>query len=264
MRRSVVLLAAVGCASPAAGPPVDLTRVELVDLTHALGDQTIFWPTSPTRFKLDTLVFGATPSGYFYSAFAFATPEHGGTHIDAPMHFQQGGASVDRVELERLVAPAVVIDISTKAASDPDYRLTPEDIQAFEAEHGPIPAGVIVLLRTGWSSRWPDAKAYLGDDTPGDASKLHFPSYGVEAARLLVEERRVAALGVDAASIDYGPSTDFDVHRVAAAAGVPGFENLTNLDRLPPTGAVVVALPIKIKGGSGGPLRAIALVPRAG
>jgi kynurenine formamidase len=118
-----------------------------------------------------------------------------------------------------------------------------------------------VLLRTGWSSRWPDAKAYLGDDTPGDASKLHFPSYGVEAARLLVEERRVAALGVDAASIDYGSSTDFDVHRAAAAAGVPGFENLTNLDRLPPTGAVVVALPVKIKGGSGGPLRAIALVP---
>jgi kynurenine formamidase len=151
--------------------------------------------------------------------------------------------------------------VTDKAAADADYLLSAADVAAFEREHGEIAAGTIVLLRTGWSSRWPDRKAYLGDDTPGDASKLHFPSFGADAARLLVEERRVAALGADVASIDHGPSTDFMVHRIAGAANVPGFENLTNLDQLPPTGATVIALPMKIDGGSGGPLRAIAIVP---
>lgn len=127
---------------------------------------------------------------------------------------------------------------------------------------GRIPAGAIVLLRTGWSRFWPNAKAYLGDDTPGDASKLSFPSYGVEAARMLVEERRAGVLGVDTASIDYGRSTEFMVHRIAAARDVPGLENLTNLDQLPATGATVIALPMKIAGGSGGPVRVVAMIPR--
>jgi kynurenine formamidase len=155
----------------------------------------------------------------------------------------------------------VVIDVARQAAADPDYRLTPADVEQFEGEHGPIPAGSIVLLRTGWSTRWPDARAYLGDDRPGDASNLHFPSYGADAARLLVEQRGVAALGADVASIDYGPSADFLVHRIAAARGAPGLENLTNLDQLPATGAVVVALPLRIAGGSGGPARVVAFVP---
>ena len=156
----------------------------------------------------------------------------------------------------------MVIDITARAAKDPDYQLTPDDVRAFERRHGRIPAGSAVLVRTGWDRRWPDRKAYLGDDTPGDASKLHFPSFGPEAARLLVEERRAGAIGVDVASIDYGQSSDFMVHRIAAARGVPGFENLRDLGSLPATGALLIALPIKIEGGSGGPLRAIALVPR--
>jgi kynurenine formamidase len=156
----------------------------------------------------------------------------------------------------------VVIDVSRQASANPDYRLTRGDVEAFEARHGRIAAGTIVLLRTGWSARWADRKAYLGDDTPNDASKLSFPSYGEDAARLLVEERSVAALGADVASIDYGRSTDFPVHRIAAARNAYGLENLTNLDALPPTGSVIVALPMKIAGGSGGPVRAIAMVPR--
>jgi kynurenine formamidase len=257
---SLLCAAAIGagCGTP---PAVDLSRVIMVDLTHPLGEETLFWPTSPTRFTLERLAHGVTPDGYFYAANAFSTPEHGGTHLDAPIHFHEGGTTVDRIPLERLVAPAVVLDITGAAAGDPDYRLRVEDVQAFEARYGRIPEGVIVLLRTGWSARWPDPVAYLGDDTPGDASRLRFPSYGVEAARLLVEERRVAALGADVASIDYGQSTDFMVHRIAAAAGVPGFENLTNLEQLPPTGAIVLALPIRLRDGSGGPLRAVALVP---
>ena len=241
---------------------IDLTRARLVDLTHAFNANTLYWPTSPSTFRLEQLFFGTTPGGYFYSANAFAAPEHGGTHIDAPIHFAKDGLSVDRVPLERLVARAVVIDIATQASRDADYRLTMDDVRAFEARYGRIPAGAIVLLRTGWSRRWPNRRAYLGDDTPGDASKLHFPSFGVEAARFLIQERRVGAIGADVASIDYGPSTDFAVHQLAAAANVPGLENLTNLQELQPTGAIVIALPVKIEGGSGGPARVIALVPR--
>jgi kynurenine formamidase len=241
---------------------LDPAHYELIDLTHAFNAQTLYWPTSPSSFELDTLSYGKTPGGWFYSANAISTPEHGGTHLDAPIHFHDGGHTADRVPLERLFARAAVIDVSAAAANDPDYRLTIADVDAFEQQHGPVAAGTIVLLRTGWDARWPDRKRYFGDDTPNDASKLHFPSYGEEAARLLVEQRQVAALGVDTPSIDYGASQDFPVHRVAAAQNVPGFENLTGLDLVPATGALVVALPMKIEGGSGGPLRAIALVPR--
>jgi kynurenine formamidase len=240
----------------------DVRRYRTIDLTHALNSKTLYWPTSPTSFKLDQLSFGPTPGGWFYAANTFSAPEHGGTHLDAPIHFGEGHLTVDRVPLDKLIAPAVVIDITAKTRGDADYRLTRDDVAAFEKAHGRIAAGTIVLLRTGWSTRWPDRKSYLGDDTPNDATKLHFPSYGVEAARLLIQERKVAAIGVDVASIDYGPSADFMVHRIAAAGDVPGIENLTNLNLLPATGAVVFALPMKIEGGSGGPVRVVALVPR--
>ena len=243
------------------GQNIDLSKSRIVDLSHAFNARTLYWPNSPTSFALEKLFFGVTPGGFFYAANQFAAPEHGGTHLDAPIHFAEGKQFNHEIPLERLVAPAVVIDVSAQAQRDPDYRLTVADVTAFEQRHGRIAAGTIVLLRTGWSTRWPDRKSYFGDDTPGDASKLHFPSYGEAAARLLVDERKVAALGADVASIDYGPSSDFVVHRIAAAANVPGFENLTNLDQLPARGAIVVALPMKIEGGSGGPLRAIALVP---
>jgi len=248
-------------AVPVLAQGVDLSRYRIVDLTHPFNDKTLYWPTSPSSFRLERLHHGPTAGGYFYSANALSAPEHGGTHLDAPIHFAAGKATADQVPLERLVAPAVVIDVTGKTSEDPDYRLTPADVLGFERAHGRIRPGTIVLVRTGWSRFWPDRKAYFGDDTPGDASKLRFPSIGGEAARLLVEERRVAALGVDVASIDYGRSKDFMVHRVAAAADVPGLENLTNLDLLPARGATVIALPMKIEGGSGGPARVIALVP---
>ena len=240
--------------------PIDLGHHRIVDLSHAYGPSTLYWPTSPTKFELDPLASGMTPAGYFYAANRLSTPEHGGTHLDAPIHFSEKGLTVDKLPLAQLIAPAVVVDISAKASADRDYRLTPADVLAFEKAHGTIAKGTIVLLRTGWSRYWPDAKAYLGDDTPGDASKLSFPSYGGDAARLLVEDRGVGALGIDTASIDYGRSADFEVHRIAAARNVAGLENLTNLDQLPLRGALVIALPMKIEGGSGGPLRAVGLV----
>jgi kynurenine formamidase len=254
----VLALATIGAVQA----PIDFSKLRIVDLTHPYNAQTVFWPTSPTTFKLDRLAYGKTEAGYFYSANTFCTPEHGGTHLDAPVHFSETGRTADRIPLEQLIAPAVVIDISAKAAGDRDYRLSLDDVLAFEKQTGTIAAGTIVLLRTDWSRHWPNARAYLGDDTPNDASKLSFPSYGESAARLLVDERRVAALGIDTASIDYGKSTDFVVHRIAAAKNVPGLENLTNLQALPARGAAIVALPMKIEGGSGGPVRVVALLPR--
>lgn len=267
---AAALLVAAGCARVSEPPPeivpepgavFNLAGAEVVDLSHSYGADTLYWPTSPSAFELEELFYGMTPAGFFYSANSLSTPEHGGTHLDAPIHFAQGGWAADEIPAERLIGPAVVIDVAAQAAADPDYRLDGEDLFAWETEHGLVPEGSIVLLRTGWSARWPDAVAYLGDDTPGDALNLHFPGYGEEAARTLVEQRRVDVLGIDTASLDYGPSTDFIVHQVASAANVAGLENLNNLDRVPDTGAWVVALPMKIAGGSGGPARVVALVP---
>jgi kynurenine formamidase len=259
--RSLVLSLAV-VPSFAAGQTIDLARARAVDLTHPYNAQTIYWPNAPSTFKLEKLAYGKSEGGWFYSAFVYSSPEHGGTHLDAPIHFSEKGRTADQVPLSQLIAPGVVIDISAKARTNADYRLSVDDVRQFEKTNGAIKPGTIVLLRTDWSKRWPNKKAYMGDDTPGDVSKLHFPSFGVEAARLLINERRVGAIGVDVASIDYGASKDFMVHQIAGAANVPGFENLMNLDQLPATGAIVIALPMKIEGGSGGPLRAVALVQR--
>ena len=260
MLSTAVSVACADSASDGIGSgALNLSGVDIVDLSHAYDDATLYWPTSPTSFELTSLAYGPSEGGYFYAANTLCTPEHGGTHIDAPVHFSEQGWTLGEVPIRNLVAPGVVIDITAKTAQDPDYRLTAEDVRVWEQDHGAIPARAIVLLHTGWSDRWPDALAYLGDDTSGDASNLHFPGYGVEAARLLVERRQVAALGVDTASIDYGPSVDFMVHQIAAASNVVALENVTNLAEVPTVGAWIVALPMKIADGSGGPVRVIAL-----
>lgn len=261
-RSIAATLALLLFALPATADDLDLAAYRLVDLTHAYNDRTVYWPTSPTHFEKTTLAEGQTAGGFFYSAYAVCTPEHGGTHLDAPVHFAEDGQATDAIPLKNLIAPAVVIDVTKSAERDRGYRLSERDVLEFEAQHGTIKAGTIVLLRTGWSRHWPDVLAYLGDDTPGDASKLSFPGYGANATSLLVNERGVAMLGVDTASIDYGASKDFPVHRIAAAGNVAGLENLTDLDKLPPTGTLLLALPMKIEGGSGGPARVVALVPQ--
>jgi kynurenine formamidase len=244
-----------------ASKTIDLATARLVDLSHSYDESTIYWPTSPSRFEAEMLFEGESEGGYFYSAKSFCTPEHGGTHLDAPYHFAAGSQTVEEIPLERLVGPAVVIDVSAQALEDPDYRLTAEDISRWETEHGRIPEGAIVLLRSDWSKRWPDAQSYYGSSLESGASDLHFPAFGEEAARLLIEKRLVGVLGLDTASLDHGPSTDFIVHRVAGGANVPGLENLTNLDQVPAVGAWVFALPMKIGGGTGAPVRVVAVLP---
>jgi len=265
----LLVVFAVGChgsdpdtEGAAAALQKALQRFELVDLSHAFDAETLYWPTAPSHFELERLAYGPTKAGFFYSANAFCTPEHGGTHLDAPIHFGADRWTAAEVPLDRLIGPAVVIDVSQQAAADADYRLTLADLMAWQARNGTIPPGAMVLLRTGWSRYWPDHTRYFGSPAQHDASDLHFPSFGAEAADWLVAERRVAVLGVDTASIDYGPAADFPVHQIAAAANVVGLENLTQLERLPEVGAWVAALPMKIAGGSGGPARVVALVPR--
>jgi kynurenine formamidase len=256
---AALLVLTAACAPAPAPPPFPAGTI--VDLSHSYGDDTVFWPTAE-RFHLEVVAAGLTDAGYYYAANTFSTAEHGGTHIDAPLHFAEGRRAVDEIPLEHLVGQAVVVDVSAAAGANPDYLVSVADFEAFESTHGAIPPGTIVLIRTGFSSRWPDAARYLGTAERGAAavSDLHFPGLDPEAARWLVTTRQPHAVGIDTASIDFGQSTTYESHRILYEANVPGLENLTALDRLPPTSAVVIALPMKIAGGSGAPLRAIAIV----
>lgn len=232
-----------------------------IDLSYAYDESTIYWPTAD-GFKLDTAFEGQTDGGYYYSAFNVSTAEHGGTHLDAPIHFAEGAHSADQLSIDQLTGPAVIIDVTQKVGSNVDYLVGVEDFRSWEAEHGELPDDIIVLIRTGHGRYWPDAQKYLGTTEKGDAAvaKLHFPGIDPDAAQWLVDNRRIAAIGLDTPSIDYGQSTDFRTHRILFKQNIPAFENVANLDRLPVTGAYLVALPMKIKGGSGGPLRIAAFL----
>jgi len=255
---SLALFAPLALGCQARGPALD--RMEVVDLTHPIGPSTLFWPTGEP-FELQVKFAGRTAAGYWYADHRFCSGEHIGTHLDAPYHFAERGQTVDEIPASKFVGPACVLDVSAKAEKDADYRASVEDLKAWEQLHGSLPEGAIVLVRAGWGKRWGDRRAYMGDDTPGDASRLHFPGLSRELAEFLVRERRIDAVGIDTASIDHGPSTDFIVHQILYAADIPGFENLANLERLPETGATIIALPARIEGASGAPLRAIALLP---
>jgi kynurenine formamidase len=233
----------------------------LVDLSHPFNERTIYWPTA-RQFKLTKVAEGETEGGWFYAANDFEAAEHGGTHLDAPIHFARGGDTADELPLRRLVGRAVVVDVSERALNDRDYLISVPDFRAWERRNGRLPGRTIVLLRTGFDRYWPDAERYLGTAERGQAAvpMLHFPGLAEKGARWLVERRAVKAVGIDTASIDYGQSSDFRSHRVLGAAGVPVFENVARLGRLPSRGFSVVALPMKIDGGSGGPLRIIAVL----
>ncbi len=233
-----------------------------IDLTHAFASDTVYWPTAKT-FELETVFEGQTEAGFHYAANNFSAAEHGGTHMDAPVHFAEGRRTVAEVPVEQLVGPAVVVDVRDRASINRDYRVAVDDLKAWEAVHGPIPSGAIVLLNTGFARHWPDRVKYMGTDERGQAAvaKLHFPGLHPEAARWLVGGRNIKAIGLDTPSIDYGPSKLFESHRILLEKNVPAFENVANLEKLPATGAFVVALPMKIEGGSGAPLRIIAFVP---
>ncbi len=231
-----------------------------IDLSHEFGDDTIYWVTAEP-FKRTTVAEGKTPGGYYYSAYNYSAAEHGGTHMDSPVHFAEGKRTVDKFQLSDLIGEGVLIDVSTKAA-DRDYEITVDDIKAWEAANGKIPEWSIIMFRTGFASRWPDKKTYLGTDQKGpDAVKdLHFPGLHPDTAKWLVENRKFKAVGIDTASIDRGQSTTFGSHVALMTNDIPAFENVGDMSKLPAKGFQVIAMPMKIKGGSGGPLRIAAFV----
>lgn len=235
----------------------------VIDLTHAFDASSVYWPTAEP-FKLETDFEGDTDKGYFYSAYRYSAAEHGGTHLDSPVHFARGRHTVDEIPLEQLIGAAIVVDVTSKCANNPDYQVSVADFQNWERTNGRIARGSIILLRTGFASFYPDRKRYLGTDERGaDAvPKLHFPGLDPQAARWLTQKREIKAIGLDTASIDYGQSTLFESHRILFDKNIPAFENVANLDKLPAKGFSVIALPMKIKGGSGGPLRIVALLNR--
>jgi kynurenine formamidase len=231
----------VACARDDATPWAGYT---VVDMTHPFDADTIYWPTEGA-FELEIGFEGVTDGGFYYTSNRYAAADHGGTHLDAPKHFAEGRLAADQVPLDSLMGPACVIDVAESALADPDYRLSVDDIETWEDQHGPIGAGCIVLLNTGYAQFWPD---------------LHVPGFS-EASAALLAERNVAAVGLDTPSIDYGQSTDFVVHQYLYDRNIPGFENVANIDALPATGGFVIALPMKIATGSGAPLRIVGLVP---
>jgi len=233
-----------------------------IDLTHDFSTETIYWPTAES-FKTNVVFEGITDKGYFYFARNYSAAEHGGTHIDAPRHFAEGKKTVDEISLDQLIGPAVVIDVSEKTKTNPDYQIEIEDFRNWETTNGDIPDNSIVLLNTGYAKYWPDRLKYMGTDKRGESAikELHFPGLHPDAANWFVKNRNISAIGLDTPSIDYGQSKLFKTHVTLFQNNIPAFENVANLDKLPPKGSIVFALPMKIAGGSGAPLRIVALIP---
>ncbi len=256
----IAALVSFSCTQEAADPFAG----QWIDLSYDFSEETIYWVTADP-FKRTTVAEGTTDKGFYYSAYNFSGAEHGGTHLDAPIHFAEGKKTIDKIEIQNLVGEGVKIDVSVKAANDRDYQISIDDIKAWEAASGKIPEWSIILFQTGFGSKWPNVKEYLGTDQegPGAIKDLHFPGLHPDAAKWLVENRKFKAVGLDTASIDFGQSTLFESHVALMTNNIPAFENVANLDKLPAKGFKVIALPMKIKGGSGGPLRIVALLPPA-
>jgi kynurenine formamidase len=241
-------------------PACAIDEKKLVDLTYPFSEETLYWPTAKP-FHLEKVSEGRTPAGFWYSSYNYSGSEHLGTHLDAPFHFAEGKWTTEQIPLSQTIGAAVVIDVRRQSEKNADHLLSVEDIRAWEKTHGRMATGAIVLIRSGWSRYWGDRKRYFGTDEPGNVTDLHFPGLAPQAAEFLVKERRIKAVGIDTPSIDHGPSSDFRTHQILGAANVPIFENVARLETLPAKGATVFALPMKIKGGSGGPLRIFALLP---
>lgn len=253
----VILQFMIGCSSTTE----HVLDGTIVDLTYSYDSTTVYWPTA-AGFELQIDARGWQDGGYYYEANSFSSAEHGGTHLDAPVHFAEGRWTTDAIPLDRLMGPGVIVDVSEHALEDRDYLVTVEDFLDWERQNGQLPDGVIVLLRTGFGQFWPDRAQYMGTSERGAeaVAKLHFPGLAPEAAQWLVDDRQVHAVGIDTPSIDYGQSTTFEAHQVLFAGNIPVFENVANLDALPLVNFTVIALPMKIAGGSGGPLRIVAIV----
>lgn len=238
---------------------------KLIDLTYTFDASAIHWPGDPLFVhRLDH--YGPDASGQFYATGSYAASEHLGTHADAPIHFNRQGRTLEQLPLNAMIGPAAVIDFAASADANPDALLHLDDIERWETVHGVLPAGAIVVARSGWGRFWSNRRKYLGLVQPegnesSDGAGMHFPGFALEAIDFLLERRDLAAIAIDTASLDSGIATDYLVHRRWLGADKPGFENLANTHLLPETGATIFCIPMKIGQGTGGPARIFALLP---
>lgn len=231
--------------------------LKIIDLTYPLNSTSPAWPGDSDVNPFSYTAIATQPSGAA-SLGAYSTVEHYGTHLDAPIHFADNTASVDQIKTTDLFAPVAVIDVRNKCRENADYRLTVEDLSAWEANHGVLPEGAVVMMLTGWGAKWNDEEAYRNQDEEGT---MHFPGFSVEANEFLIRERNIKGIGIDNFSVDYGMSSGFEAHGVTNGAGKYHLENVANLDQLPESGAYLIVAPIKLEGGSGGQVRIFAVIP---
>lgn len=237
-----------------------------IDLTYTYDSTTLYWPNNVKSFQHSTEAEGKTALGFYYSSYSICTPEHGGTHLDAPIHFAENKLTVDQIPLSSLTGEAVVIDVSKNALANRDYLISITDVEAWENKNGPLPENTIVLFKTGYGQFYPNREKYFGSAKTGPEAipELHFPGIDPVTTEWLVSKKKIKAMGLDTPSIDYGQSKEFKTHQILLGANKPGFENVANLDQLPAKGIYIVALPMKIGKGSGGPLRIVAGVKVSG
>lgn len=229
-------------------------QTRILDLAYAINDKLVPWPGDERWFEAHVSA-SIEKNGYFTRSFWML--EHYGTHLDAPIHFPPGKIPLDKIPARQFFGAAVVVDVRKESAANADHQLPSSRLLDWEKQHGEIPEGAIVLLRTGWASRWPDRARYRNQDAGG---RMHFPGFSVDAVQQLIK-RKISGIGCDTMSVDFGASDDFAVHRLALGAGLYHLENLSDLTDLPEKGAFLVVAPIKLEGGSGGPVRVFALLP---
>ncbi|MCC6776357.1 MAG: cyclase family protein [Hyphomicrobiales bacterium] len=241
-------------ASEAALIPTPARRFRTaVDLTHVMSAE---FPTffGEPGIEMDKK-FDFKKDGF--NLYVWRINEHAGTHLDAPIHFSEAGASADKLAAATLVVPLAVIDVSAKAAQSTDYLVSRDDILQWERRNRRLPDNCCVAMHSGWGKYVGDAAKFTGKDAAG---VLHFPGFSPEAVAWLMQERKVAGIAVDTLSLDNGPSKDFKVHYAWLPSGRWGLENVANLDQVPAAGATLVVGIPKVKGATGGPVRLIALV----
>ena len=237
--------------------PVDARSINyrrVVDLSHPVHPGIPRWPGDPP-VKFTT---AATLESEGFRLGSFSMGEHSGTHMNAPISFHAQGLAIDAYSPESLVAPAVVLDVRQRAAGGADHRLDVSGLADWEEKWGPVPAGSIVLLATGWDGKWEDPRAYLGYDARGG---MHFPGFGLAAARVLLEERGVAGLGIDTHGLDPGQEGTFAINKLVLEQPRIALENLANLDQLPAVGCTLVIGILRLKDGAGSPASVLAFVP---
>lgn len=238
-------------------------KEKLIDMTFSFSEESIYWPTDKP-FTPTTVFKGITNGGYWYASNQYAASEHGGTHVDAPIHFSEHGRTIGKIPLQEWIGPAAKIDVTNKSQANRDYQLTVEDILAWEKKHGPIPPGAWVIMQSGIDGRYyPNRKEVLGTEKTGTAAvaELHFPGFSPEAVAFLLAKRSITGIAIDTPSIDPGSSKDFKVHRELCNAQKVALENIANLEKIPESGAMLYVLPMFIKNGTGAPARVFAELP---